>query len=40
MKYVISQSLIYHVELLENLPKSLKETCEGVSTKQNRWPAT
>ena len=40
MKYVISQSLIYHVELLENLPKSLKETCEGVSAKQNCWPAT
>ena len=31
MKCMIFHSLIYHMKVLENLPKSLKETCEGVS---------
>ena len=31
MKYAIFESPIYHVKLLENLPKSLKESSEGIS---------
>ena len=31
MEYVIFQSPMYHVKLLENLLKFLKETSEGVS---------
>ena len=34
MEYMIFQSLMYHVKLLKNLPKSLKETSEGVADLQ------